>query len=369
MKILTIVGARPQFIKASVVSAEILKHPGIEEIIVHTGQHFDKKMSDVFFDQLNIPQPKYKLNINQLSHGAMTGRMMEEIEKIIFIENPDYLMVYGDTNSTLAGALAAKKLDVKVVHVEAGLRSFNIKMPEEVNRILTDRISDVLFCPTDTSVSNLKNEGFESFNCEIIKNGDVMYDACHLLKGYTVKPNYDLPDKYALATIHRAENTDDKTNLNNIFSSFIDISENIPIVIPIHPRTVQLLNKYSISYKSKNIFIIPPVSYLEMLYLLNHSSFVLTDSGGLQKEAYFLRKYCFILRNETEWVELTKSKASLLAGNKRESIVNAFRRLNYLHNLANFDLEYFGNGNASKMIIESLEFLFKLRHRPFSNFK
>jgi len=354
VKILTVVGARPQFIKASVVSAEILKHKDIEEIIVHTGQHFDEKMSDVFFDQLNLPQPKYRLNINQLYHGAMTGRMMEEIEKIILIEHPDYLMVYGDTNSTLAGALAAKKLGVKVVHVEAGLRSFNIKMPEEVNRILTDRISDVLFCPTDTSVSNLKNEGFEYFNCEIIKNGDVMYDACLMLKEYAVKPNCDIPGKYALATVHRAENTDDKTNLNNIFSSFIEISETIPIVIPIHPRTIQLLEKNCISYQSKNIFIISPVSYLEMLYLLHHSSFVLTDSGGLQKEAYFLRKYCFILRNETEWVELTKSKASFLVSNKKASIVNAFHRLDYLCNLANFDLEYFGNGNASKMIIESL---------------
>lgn len=355
MKIITVIGARPQFIKAAVVSAEILKHKDIEEIIVHTGQHFDEKMSDVFFDQLNIPKPKYKLNINKLSHGAMTGRMMEEIEKVILIEKPDYLMVYGDTNSTLAGALAAKKLEIKVVHVEAGLRSFNMSMPEEVNRILTDRISDILFCPTDTAVSNLKKEGFEHFNCKIVKNGDVMYDACLLLKQYAVKPKFDLPENYALATVHRAENTDNKTNLENIFSSFIKISETIPIVIPIHPRTIQLLEKNGIDYKSNNIFVIPPVSYLEMLYLLHHSSFVLTDSGGLQKEAYFLQKYCFILRNETEWIELIKSKASLLVGNKIASIASAFHQLEYLSKLANFDLDYFGKGNAAKMIIGSLK--------------
>lgn len=354
MKIITVIGARPQFIKAAVVSAEILKHKDIEEIIVHTGQHFDEKMSDIFFDQLNIPKPKYKLNINQLSHGAMTGRMMEEIEKIILKENPDYLMVYGDTNSTLAGALGAAKLNVKVVHIEAGLRSFNMKMPEEVNRILSDRISNILFCPTDTSVQNLYKEGFEYFNCSIIKSGDVMLDACLLLKDYAIKPTFALPEKYALATIHRAENTDDNINLENIFSSFIEISHTVPIVIPIHPRTIKLLEKTQISYKSENIYIIPPVSYLEMLYLLHNSSFVLTDSGGLQKEAYFLHKYCFILRNETEWIELTKSKASLLVGNKSTTIIDSYLQLNSLYNLADFDSDYFGDGNASKIIIESL---------------
>lgn len=354
MKILTVVGARPQFIKASVVSAEILKHNDIEEIIVHTGQHFDEKMSDVFFDQLKIPKPKYNLNINNLSHGAMTGRMMEEIEKIVLAENPDYLMVYGDTNSTLAGALAAKKLNIKVVHVEAGLRSYNLTMPEEVNRILTDRISDVLFCPTETAVNNLMKEGYKNFNCSIIQNGDVMYDACLLLKEYSVKPEFVLPEKYALATVHRAENTDNINNLQSIFSSFIEISQTIPIVIPIHPRTLQLLEKNNFVYKSKNIFIVPPISYFEMLFLLNHTTFVITDSGGLQKEAYFLGKYCLILRNETEWIELTKSNASILVGNKTSVLINAFHQIESALNKANYDLKYFGNGNASKIIIETL---------------
>lgn len=354
MKILTIVGARPQFIKASVVSAEISKNTDIDEIIVHTGQHFDEKMSDVFFKQLNIPKPKYQLNINKLPHGAMTGRMLEEIEKIIVHENPDYLMVYGDTNSTLAGALAAIKQNIKVVHIEAGLRSFNIRMPEEVNRILTDRISNLLFCPTNTAVNNLINEGYQNFDCKIINNGDVMYDACLMLKEYALNPSIDLPNKYALATIHRAENTDNKINLSNIFNSFIKISEDYPIVIPIHPRTIKMLEEKGIPYKSKNLLVINPVSYLEMLYLLDHSSFVLTDSGGLQKEAFFLHKFCYILRNETEWVEIIKSKAGLLVGNDESRILNAFYRLNHLLNYANFNIDYFGNGNASKIIVESL---------------
>ena len=355
MKILTIVGARPQFIKASVVSAEILKHKGIQEIIVHTGQHFDDKMSEVFFNQLNIPRPKYTLNINQLSHGAMTGRMMEEIEKIIIAEQPDFVMVYGDTNSTLAGALAAKKLDAKVVHIEAGLRSFNMKMPEEINRILTDRISDILFCPTDTAVNNLKNEGYDQFNCQIEKNGDVMYDACLFFKEFAIKPDIILPETFALATIHRAENTDDIDNLSNIFASFLKISETIPIVIPLHPRTIQLIEKYQINITSPNLFVLPPVSYLEMLYLLDSCKFVLTDSGGLQKEAYFLKKLCLTLRNETEWVELIAQKANINVGNSEASILNAFNEIDNLFLEANFEKELYGSGDASGRIIDSLE--------------
>ena len=348
-------GARPQFIKAAVVSAEILKQDGIEEIIVHTGQHFDQKMSDVFFDQLSIPRPKYNLNINQLSHGAMTGRMMEEIEKIIFMEKPDYLIVYGDTNSTLAGALAARKQSIKVAHIEAGLRSFNMKMPEEINRILTDRISDILFCPTDTAVSNLQKEGFLNFNCQIIRTGDVMYDACQLFKKYAIKPPYDIPGKYAIATIHRAENTDEKKNLENIFASFIEISKDIAVVIPLHPRTIQLLEKFKISYKSDNIKILPPVSYLEMLYLLDSSDFVLTDSGGLQKEAYFLNKFCITLRNETEWIELIECHANILVGNDTKFIISTFKNIEKHKEKAKFNAPLYGNGNASSLIINSIK--------------
>ncbi|MEI8201390.1 MAG: UDP-N-acetylglucosamine 2-epimerase (non-hydrolyzing) [Bacteroidota bacterium] len=355
IKILTIVGARPQFIKASVVSAEMLKHPALEEIIVHTGQHFDPVMSEVFFNQLHIPQPKYSLHINQLSHGAMTGRMMEEIEKIILHEKPNFVMLYGDANSTLAGALAAKKTNAKVVHIEAGLRSFNMKMPEEINRILTDRISDILFCPTEVAVENLHKEGFSNFDCLIENSGDVMYDACLFFKQYAVELDVTLPENYALATLHRPENTDVEENLRNIFASLIEISQTLPVVIPLHPRTIQLIEKYNINLSSANLMMLPPQSYLEMLHLLQHCRFLMTDSGGLQKEAYFLHKLCLTLRNETEWVELCSQKANVLVGNTKEGILAAYENINQLAANACFDKEFYGKGNAAKKIIDTIE--------------
>ncbi len=304
MKILTVLGARPQFIKAAALSAEIAKHNDVQEIIVHTGQHFDANMSAVFFEQMGIPKPDYNLNINSLSHGAMTGRMLEKIEELIIKEQPDWVMVYGDTNSTIAGALASKKLHVKVAHIEAGLRSFDMKMPEEINRILTDQISDMLFCPTDTAVQNLKNEGFANKPVKIIKSGDIMFDSVLLFKQKMKAPPFDLPKNFVLTTVHRQENTDDLERLKKIMQALNRLhEEGQHIILPLHPRTRNILKKENIKLSFEPV---SPVGYLEMLYLLEHAQFVITDSGGLQKEAYFFGKYCITLRDSTEWIELVE---------------------------------------------------------------
>lgn len=352
MKIVTIIGARPQFVKAAVVSKEIAKYKEITEVIIHTGQHFDSNMSDIFFEQMQIPKPNYNLNINSLSHGAMTGKMLEEIEKILITENPDWVLVYGDTNSTLAGALAAKKLKIKVAHVEAGLRSFNNNMPEEINRILTDRISDILFCPTDTAVNNLKKEGFESFKSLIIKSGDVMQDAAIYFAQYSSKPNITIPEIFALATIHRAENTDNIDNLSSIFEAFNNISTFQPIIVPLHPRTSQILSKTPTININKNVIIIDPVGYLEMIYLLKNCNIVLTDSGGLQKEAFFFQKPCITLREETEWVELVDNGMNKITGTSSEKILKEYHSFNQAS--INYNIDLYGKGLASKRIVQEL---------------
>ncbi|MDP4687939.1 MAG: UDP-N-acetylglucosamine 2-epimerase (non-hydrolyzing), partial [Salibacteraceae bacterium] len=303
MKILTIVGARPQFIKAAALSRELKSRAGVEEILVHTGQHFDKNMSDVFFDEMNIPKPKYNLEINSLGHGAMTGRMLEGIEKLLLDEKPNMLLVYGDTNSTIAGALAAKKIHVPVGHVEAGLRSFNMRMPEEVNRILTDRISDHLFCPTDTAINNLKNEGFNDFDCKIHRSGDVMQDAALYYAQFSEEKSDVLaklgnPKNFVLTTIHRAENTDDPIRLTSIISALNEINKSQQVICPLHPRTRKILE----NLPEKPAFsIIDPVGYFDMIELLKHASLVMTDSGGLQKEAFFFQNACITMRDQTEW--------------------------------------------------------------------
>lgn len=352
MKIVTIIGARPQFVKAAVVSKEIAKYKEITEVIIHTGQHFDSNMSDIFFEQMQIPKPNYNLKINSLSHGAMTGKMLEEIEKILITENPDWVLVYGDTNSTLAGALAAKKLKIKVAHVEAGLRSFNNNMPEEINRILTDRISDILFCPTDTAVNNLKKEGFESFKSLIIKSGDVMQDAAIYFAQYSSKPNITIPEIFALATIHRAENTDNIDNLSSIFEAFNNISTFQPIIVPLHPRTSQILSKTPTININKNVIIIDPVGYLEMIYLLKNCNIVLTDSGGLQKEAFFFQKPCITLREETEWVELVDNGMNKITGTSSEKILKEYHFFNQAS--INYNIDLYGKGLASKRIVDEL---------------
>ena len=349
MKILTILGARPQFIKAGSVSREIAKHNEVEEIIVHTGQHYDANMSDIFFEEMKIAKPHYFLGIGGKSHGAMTGQMIEKIEEVCLKEKPDWVMVYGDTNSTLAGALAASKLHIKVAHIEAGLRSFNMKMPEEVNRILTDRISQILFCPTDTAVENLKNEGFDNFDCKVIKSGDVMQDGVMFYKQFSMKPKHDLEDNFMLCTVHRAENTDNKQRLQNIFGALNEIAKEKQVVLPLHPRTKKILEKLKLNIEK--LTIIEPVGYLEMVWLIDNCKLVMTDSGGLQKEAFFFEKPCITLRDETEWVELVENGFNVLVGADEKKILESFR--NQVFN-DDFDIDLYGRGKASQMIIKEL---------------
>ena len=353
MKLINLVGTRPQFIKAAALSRQLKLHSSIQEIIVHTGQHFDKNMSAVFFDDMMIPKPKYNLQVNSLSHGAMTGRMIEKIEEVLQKENPDFILVYGDTNSTLAGALAAKKLHVKVAHVEAGLRSFDMQMPEETNRILTDRISDILFCPTDTAIKNLEIEGYNNFNCKIVKNGDVMMDvALFYAKISAQKSNIieqlNLKD-FVLATIHRQENTDNLDYLKNIISAFNTIAEKINLVLPLHPRTRAIIEKNNIKTSFK---IINPVGYFEILELLKNCKLVITDSGGLQKEAFYFHKHCITVRKQTEWVELVNGGFSCLANSNLESIILAYEKME--NKKSDFNVDYFGKGNASEIVVQTL---------------
>ncbi len=350
MKILTILGARPQFIKAGAVSREIAKYDNIKEIIVHTGQHYDSNMSDIFFEELHLPKPDYYLGIGGKTHGAMTGQMIEKIEEVAFKEKPDIIMVYGDTNSTLAGAIVGSKMHIPIAHVEAGLRSFNIKMPEEVNRILTDRVSKWLFCPTDTAVENLKKEGFENFDCKVIKSGDVMQDAALFYRQYAKKPeNVEIEENFILSTIHRAENTDNENRLKNIFEALETIAKEKQVILPLHPRTKRIIQ--NIGLKLKNITIIEPVGYLEMVWLLDNSDMVITDSGGLQKEAFFFKKPCITLRDETEWVELIENKFNVLAGANKEKILDVYRSFEFNNN---FDVDLYGDGRASERIVKEL---------------
>lgn len=350
MNIVTIVGARPQFVKAAVVSREFSKHDNVHETIIHTGQHFDSNMSQLFFEEMHIPAPAYNLNINSLSHGAMTGKMLEEIEKILLESRPDWVLVYGDTNSTLAGALAARKLNIKVAHVEAGLRSFNMHMPEEVNRILTDRISDILFCPTDTAVHNLEREGYGNLLARVVLSGDVMLDAALYYQQYSRPPRVELNRDFVLATLHRAENTDNGTNLLEIIRALETISRDQDVILPLHPRTRAKLEALDYRLEDSPIRFIEPVGYLEMIYLLNRCSLVMTDSGGLQKEAFFFRKCCITLRDETEWVELLENGGNKLAGNTYDDITRVYREGFF----PNFDRPLYGDGHAGRIIVDTL---------------
>lgn len=345
-KIITVVGARPQFIKAATLSRQF-KLLGIEELIIHTGQHFDTNMSEVFFIEMEILKPAYQLDIHGLTHGAMTGRMLEGIEEILLKEKPDAVLVYGDTNSTLAGALAASKLHIPVIHVEAGLRSYNMQMPEEINRILTDRISNVLFCPTDTAVNNLKREGYENMPTQIIKNGDVMQDAAIY---YTAKAeeksdiiNQIALSKFVLATIHRQENTDSQENLRNIISGLNEINRQTPVVVPIHPRTRNILNQLNIMPEFK---LIDPVGYFDMIMLLKSCELVITDSGGVQKEAFFFGKHCITLREQTEWMELVENGFNILVGSDQLKLRNAYKFFKTKE--SDFSIDLYGKGKAAE---------------------
>ncbi len=364
MKILTIVGARPQFIKAAVVSRSIAKYnkeasdrEEIEELLVHTGQHYDDNMSDVFFREMQIPEPSYHLGIGGGSHGAMTGRMLEALEELLLNEQPDLVMVYGDTNSTLAGALAAAKLHIPVAHVEAGLRSFNMSMPEEINRILTDRVSQWLFCPTETAVKNLEKEGATYWPKAQVHNvGDVMYDAALFYRELAVPDQLvaslleQYQDGFYLATVHRQENTDDLNRLRNIMMALEEIAERVPVILPLHPRTRKYLREAGLHLQ--NVCCIEPVGYFDMVCLLDQCQAVFTDSGGVQKEAYFFHKTCITLREETEWVELVEHGYNTLVGADKERICQAELDLKRFK-VDNWETLY-GNGDAGYRIINKL---------------
>ena len=354
MKIATIIGARPQFIKASPVSRALANCAEIEEVLVHTGQHSDDSMSDVFFREMEIPAPRYHLGIAGLAHGAMTGRMLEAIEQILVTEKPDWALVYGDTNSTLAGALAACKMNIPVAHVEAGLRSFNRRMPEEINRICADHISAALFAPTRTAVRNLANEGVA--RDKVLLTGDVMYDATIAFSRLAedrsrILADLDLnPGAYVLATIHRAENTDNPARLTAILQGLGQASHQFPVVLPLHPRTRNAVAMLGHSFP-KTVTVANPVGYLDMLMLEKNARLIATDSGGVQKEAYFHRVPCVTLRDETEWVELVEAGANRLAPpHDSRTIADAIESALAAPRNVFGQSDLYGNGNAAEKI-------------------
>jgi len=349
MKIASIVGVRPQFVKASVVSRELRKKH--EEILIHTGQHYDYQMNKIFFDQLNIPEPNYHLDIGSGPHGYQTGEMLKKIEEVLVKETPDLVLTYGDTNSTLAGALAASKLHIKTAHVESGLRSLDRSMPEEINRILTDHCSDILFCPTANAVENLKKEGIVD---NVYLTGDVMVDSLLYNREIaeiksTILNDLGLKNKgYLVATIHRASNTDDEGNLKNIVNAFSELNENI--VLPLHPRTEKFLKKYGLYDRLKcSVILTQPLGFLEFIKLMNHAKMILTDSGGVQKEAYVLKVPCITLRENTEWVETVEDGWNVLVGTNKEKIIDM---VNHFTPSLNAHSSRFGNGDASRRIAE-----------------
>ena len=351
-KIITIIGARPQFIKASTVSRIIRSNNQFKEILIHTGQHYDQNMSDVFFTQLDIPEPDYNLSIGSASHGVQTGRMLEAIEAVLLKERPNMVLVYGDTNSTLAGALAAVKLHIPIAHVEAGLRSFNRKMPEEINRILTDHTSDLLFAPTETAVTNLYNEGL---NKGFIYNvGDVMYDAALYFSNKANNESSILNElkleskQYVLSTLHRAENTDNIQRIKTILGGLEQVAQNIDVVLPIHPRTKKIIENNGLGYFNRRLKTIEPLGYLDMVMLEKNAALIATDSGGVQKEAFFHKVPCITLRDETEWVELVNSGWNQVVSPKDPQIIanSILSSLNKKGDLSN----PYGNGHAAEKI-------------------
>ncbi len=355
---MTIVGARPQFIKAAMVSRAFVqynrenKNCYFVETLIHTGQHYDHNMSDIFFKQMGIPEPAVNLKAGAGSHGQMTARMLTLIEKEIMDRKPDSLLVYGDTNSTLAGALAASKLNVPVVHVEAGLRSFNRAMPEEVNRILTDHVSTTLFCPTSMAVKNLHEENIRK---GVYHVGDVMYDAAKVFseiaeeKSTILREKNIKPEKYILCTLHRAENTDDPDRLTAILNAMNLLAKRMPLVLPLHPRTKKSITQYKLDHFLETLIVLPPVSFLDMVSLEKNASCILTDSGGIQKEAYFHGVPCVTFRNETEWIETVDAGWNKLVPPNTDSIIDAVLRSG-----KGTDIPEYGEGGASSYIVEIL---------------
>lgn len=376
LKLLTIIGARPQIIKAAALSRAIKNDfsEQITEVIVHTGQHYDENMSQVFFDELDIPHPNYNLNVGSGSHGKQTAAMIDGIEEILLKEKPNAIILYGDTNSTLAGAIAASKIHVPVVHIEAGLRSFNKSMPEEINRIMCDHVSTLLFSPTKAGYQNLIKEGFEANNAapysidnpKIYHCGDVMFDNSLHFSGIAEKKSGILDqlqltkNNFVLATIHRNNNTDEPARLNAIFSALDQITKlhNTKVVLPLHPRTAKLLSQnldaalFSSIKTNKLIMITEPVSFLEMIALEKNTQLILTDSGGVQKEAFFFEKPCMILRSETEWTELVDCKAAIVADADETKIVDTFNF--FIKNKPTSFPRLFGDGKASHFICSEI---------------
>lgn len=356
MKIVTVVGARPQFVKAAAVSRAIAAVPAITESIIHTGQHYDQNMSGVFFEELDMPLPAYNLEVGSGLHGAQTGKMMEAIEGVLIDERPDWVLVYGDTNSTLAGAVTAAKLHIPVAHVEAGLRSFNREMPEEINRILADHASDLLFAPTENACKNLEKEGLGS---RTFRTGDVMLDASLY---YASKASHrDVLRRlrlalkgFCLATVHRAENTDDPVRLRNIIGALGEISKSISVVFPMHPRTRAQVQGLAIDLSIfPDLRVIDPVGYLDMIVLQQNARVIATDSGGIQKEAYFFSVPCVTMRAETEWVELVENGFNFLAGTDQESILKGFGKA--LEAKPNWNIQLYGDGNSAEIIVANLQ--------------
>lgn len=356
IKIVTVVGARPQFIKAAAVSRVLRSQYAsqVQEILVHTGQHFDENMSKVFFDELDIPEPKYNLEISGGNHGAMTGRMLESVENVLLAERPDWILVYGDTNSTLAGALAAAKLHIPVAHIEAGLRSFNMRMPEEVNRILADRLSTQLFCPTQTAVDNLKSEGVTK---GVHNVGDVMYDValfyrdCARQQSKVIEQLGLKPQAFVLATCHRAENTDDPQRLDAILGALAEIARQYPVVLPLHPRTRKVIADKGLEGGLGKITVVAPLSFLDMVCLEQSAKVVVTDSGGVQKEAFFYGVPCVTMRDETEWTETVELGWNTLVGADEQRIVEAALSAVAPNGLR---AQPYGDGRASEAIISTI---------------
>lgn len=350
MKLLTVIGARPQFIKAATVSRALAQHfPNAREILVHTGQHYDSNMSDVFFEELDIPRPDYHLGIGGGSHGQNTGRMLEKLDALMSDERPDWVLVYGDTDSTLAGALAASKLHIPVAHVEAGLRSFNRRMPEEINRVMTDHLADLLFVPTHIAQRNLRREGIEGAKVHLV--GDVMYDAALHYRSRARRPQWfgDLGvADFVLCTIHRAENTDDLDRMRGILAGLSQSA--FPVVLPLHPRTRKQLSQFGLNLPA-NVRAVDPIGYLEMVWLESRCRLVVTDSGGVQKEAYFHGKPCVTLRDETEWVELVEAGVNALAGADPTRIGSALARADALPETQR---GLYGEGNSAVDVLRWL---------------
>jgi len=356
MRVLLVAGARPNFMKISPIYRASLHHDRVECLIVHTGQHYDYQMSQTFFDELEIPAPAFFLDAGSGSHAVQTARIMMSFEEACIAAKPDVVMVVGDVNSTLACSVVAKKLNIQVAHVEAGLRSFDLTMPEEINRILTDRISDFLFCPTETAILNLKDEGFVHFPSRVVMSGDVMYDVAIYYSQLSSRKSNILqelklePYPFILATLHRQENTDDPARLNDILQALNDLSEHFRIVLPLHPRTKNIIARHGIHLKFHPI---DPVGYFDMMELLKRCSLVITDSGGLQKESYFFTKHCLVVRDETEWTELVYLEYNFLVGADKTNIVQKSMEVRNI--VRSFDERPYGNGDAAKKIARILK--------------